>query len=112
VKGDVAKQRIYKDLVEIRRCRNIDTFKDMLESFVGSIDGDFRNYFLTYYHQRQEMWAVCFRNPECPDTNAHCESFHRVLKHVSFAGKRNRKVRALIETLFDLESDYFLKTKT
>jgi hypothetical protein len=112
IKGNESKKLVYKDLSELRRCRNKEEFEVMLDSFVRSIDGDFHEYFMKYYYHRSEMWAVCYRRPDCPDTNAHAESFHRVLKHVAFAGKRNRKVRALIEALLDLETDYFIKSKT
>jgi hypothetical protein len=98
--------------VELRRCRVKHDFLLMLDSFSNSLEGQFRDYFLNFYYERKEMWAVCYRNAECPDTNAHAESFHRVLKHVAFAGKRNRKVRILIEALLDLEKEYFMKTTT
>jgi hypothetical protein len=85
----------------------------MLQTFITQslrAQEHFLEYFMKYYHHRQEMWAVCFRDPDFPDTNAHAESFHRVLKHVAFAGKRNRRVRVLIESLLDMEQDFFLLT--
>ena len=80
VKGDAEKKQVCQDLVVLRKERNRAKFDVMLQSFVRSISGDFFEYFLRYYHEPPSMWAVCFRDPQCPDTNAHAESFHRVLR--------------------------------
>mgnify|MGYP001139748424 CR=1 FL=1 len=97
VKGDDnQKKRVYHELLILRRERNISRCKIMLESFVASIEGEFLNYFMRYYYARQEMWAVCFRDPELTDTNAHAEAFHRVLKHVWLGGVRNRLLKMVI----------------
>ena len=106
------KKRVYQELVVMQKERNRSKFGVMLQSFLNSISGDLLEYFSHYYCTRTKMWAVCFRHPQCPDTNAHAESFHRVLKHVALGGKRNRKVRALIEALLRMEQQYFLQTKT
>src|SRR5690349_18344180 len=100
VDGKDEKQRVYKELLVIRRCRDVDSFTKMLSTFLTSIGGDFKKYFTEYYIPRKEMWAVCFRDANLPDTNAHAKSFHRVLKHVKFARKRNH---VLIEALLQLE---------
>ena len=106
------KQRIYQELVLIRRSRSKEEFRTMLQTSISQSlksQEQFLDYFMRYYYNRQEMWAVCYRNEELPDTNAHVESFQRVLKHVEFAGKRNRRVAVLLEALLRLEKDYFIK---
>ena len=108
--GNDEKKRVYKELSVLRRCRSQAEFETMLSSFLGDSLKDhskFLEYFVRYYVHRKEMWAVCFRDPEFPDTNAHAESFHRVLKFVALAGQHNRRVAVLIDTLLEMEKDFF-----
>jgi hypothetical protein len=115
VKGNECKKLIYQELAVLRRCRDPLQFHTMLDYFVQESLKDqveFKEYFVRYYYDRQKMWAVCYRDPTFPDTNAHAESFHRVLKHVAFAGKRNRRVSVLIDALLDMEKDLFLMANT
>jgi hypothetical protein len=81
------KQQIYSQLCVIRWERDRHAFERMLPVFVNQLPDDFRHYFTTYYVGRAEKWALCYRDPEMPDTTAHPESFHRVLKHVYMEGK-------------------------
>lgn len=68
----------------------------------------YQTYF-QYYIDISESWACVFRNQEEPDTAAHVESMHRVLKHEYLGGKRIRKVLALLQALLNYEADSFLR---
>lgn len=113
-------------LCVIRWERSRENFENMLPVLVNQLPDDFRAYFTTYYVPRAEKWALCYRDPELPDTTAHPESFHRVLKHVYMqgreykqfpncfqlkiiSGKRQRRCDKLIEILLEMEFDYNLK---
>ena len=58
----------------------------MLQTFVNELPEEFCKYFEAYYLNRVEKWALCYRDPELPDTTAHPESFHRLLKLVYMEG--------------------------
>ena len=45
-----------------------------------------------------------------PDTTAHAEAFHNILKRV-YSNKRNRYMRTLLEKLMQIEEDLFTKLK-
>ena len=80
------KTKIYHQLCVIRWERDPVVFERMLPAFVSQLSDEFRSYFGTYYVHRSLKWALCYTNPELPDTTAHPESFHRVLKHVYMEG--------------------------
>lgn len=42
---------------------------------------EFWKYFKSYYMNKKEEWAACYRRSACINTNMYVESFHRVLKH-------------------------------
>lgn len=86
--ANVAERKtIYHQLCVLRWERDPVLFEKMLPTFVDRLPQDFQKYFITYYLTRKEKWAVCYRHPELPDTTAHPESFHRVLKHVYMQGQ-------------------------
>ena len=66
---------------------------------------DFLKYFETYYLQRKEEWAICFRRLSLINTNMSAETFRRVLKHLCLKGKTNKRVDRCIETLMKYERD-------
>ena len=68
----------------------------------------FVKYFVDNYANRQEQWAVCYRDKGIPDTTAHIEAFHNLLKRV-YSNKRNRYMRTLLEKLMQIEEDFFIK---
>ena len=90
------------NFVEMKIQEFIEMWKDK--------EPDFVSYFVSYYVRRKEQWAVCYRDSSIPDTTAHAESFHNLLKRVS-ANKRNKYMKILLETLMRMEEDYKLKFK-
>ena len=46
----------------------------------SQLEPSFVEYFTTHYAHRKEQWAVCYRDISIPDTTAHAEAFHNVLK--------------------------------
>jgi hypothetical protein len=65
-------------------------------------------YFVENYAGRQQEWAVCYRDKSIPDTPAHAEAFHNLLKPV-YSDKRNRHLRTMLEKLIRIEEDFFIK---
>ena len=67
-------------------------------------------YFLEYYDNRAEKWALYHRTGEYAsvNTNMFVESFHNKLKTVYFGGKRNRRLDVLVETLLQIENHIYI----
>jgi hypothetical protein len=86
VKDTEQRKAIYHQLCVLRWERDVAAFEKMLPCFTNLLPDEFKSYFETYYVARAKKWALCYRNPELPDTTAHPESFHRVLKHVYMEG--------------------------
>jgi hypothetical protein len=88
------------------------TFRHELAGFIAKweVREDlFINYFVEYYANRCDKWAVCFRNPDMPDTTGHCESWHRVFKYKFMQGKQNIYIKPLMELLLQAEESYYNK---
>ena len=87
-------------------------FEEYKQRFLSrfTIYPDFCNYITTYYLDRKEKWALCFRQGDCINinTNMYVESFHNQLKTIYLEGKRNRRVDDLLDTLLKMEKNYFL----
>ena len=60
---------------------------------------DFLSYFNSYYIQRKDQWAMCYRKSAFINTNMYVESFHRVLKHIYLKGKTIKRVDKCIQVL-------------
>ncbi|XP_065920274.1 uncharacterized protein [Dysidea avara] len=72
---------------------------------------NFVKYFNTYYKERADKWARCYRHfsHADTDTNMYLESFHAKLKTNYLNGKVNRRVDFLIDALLRIEQDCFFK---
>ena len=105
--------RLYQQLKQMRTDRNEMTVLQLISQFVenwANQEPEFVKYFQDHYVSRNEEWAVCYRVKSIPDTTAHAESFHNMLKRV-YSIKRNRYMRKLIEKLMQIEEDFFIKFK-
>jgi hypothetical protein len=69
-------------------------------------EGKFIKYFVDNYANRPQTWAVCFRNPDMPDTTGRCESWHRVFKYKFMKGNQNIYVEPLLKLLMEAEESY------
>ena len=59
---------------------------------------------------KRGMGCLLYRDKSIPDTTAHAESFHNMLKRV-YSSKQNRYMRTLIEKLMQIEENFFIKFK-
>ncbi len=66
---------------------------------------DFLTYFNSYYMQRKDQWALCYRKSSFISTNMYVESFHRVLKYIYLKGKTNKRVDKCIQVLMKYARD-------
>jgi len=70
----------------------VEVVEKMIEEFVDTWrvkEPAFEQYFSNNYVARKKQWAVCYRDSSIPDTTAHAEAFHNVLKRV-YSSNRNR----------------------
>jgi hypothetical protein len=105
--------RLYQHLKQIRTDRQPNTVEQLISQFIENWkdqEPEFVRYFQDHYVSRKEEWAVCYRDKSIPDTTAHAEAFHNLLKRV-YSSKRNRYMRTLIEKLMQIEEDFFIKYK-
>ena len=65
----------------------------------------FTKYFYTYYTNRAEQWAACYRKSANINTNMYIESFHPILKHLYMKAKANRRIEHLIHVLLKVLRD-------
>ena len=89
----------------------MEIVEKMIEEFVATWrvqEPAFEQYFSSNYVSRKKQWAVCYLDSSIPDTTAHAEAFHNVLKRV-YSSKRNRNIKDLISKLMTVEEDYFIK---
>ncbi len=102
---------ICQQLKKIRTERRVDVVDNEIANFIENWrdkEPQFVDYFTGNYVHRKEQWAVCYRDSSIPDTTAHAEAFHNLLKRV-YSNKRNRYMRTLLEKLMQIEEDFFIK---
>jgi len=99
------------ELKAIRSDRRVEAVEFAISEFVAhwiDKEPEYVKYFVDNYVNRKEQWAVCYRDISIPDTTAHAEAFHNLLKRV-YSNKRNRYMKNLIERLMQIEEDFFIK---
>ena len=99
--------QIYQELKYLRSERQIHKAERAIQEFIEKWTL-FIKYFTTNYIDRKEQWAVCYRDVSIPDTTAHAEAFHNILKRV-YSAKRNRYMKTLVEQLMRIEEEYLIK---
>ena len=101
---------VYHNIRVLMEEIDIDKFKLMLQSTLKQLNSsdetqEFAKYFHTYYTNRAEQWAACYRKSANINTNMYIESFHRILKHLYMKGKANRRIDNLIHVLLKVSRD-------
>ena len=66
---------------------------------------EFGKYFQSYYANRPETWAYCYRIGASINTNMRVENYHRLLKHVYHSGTKMKRLDALLNTLLKIVRD-------
>src|SRR5690348_14093187 len=100
-----------QQLTKMRADRMIDNVERAIADFIAAWcekEPAFTQYFVSNYANRKEQWAVCYRDSSVPDTTAHAEAFHNLLKRV-YSNKRNRYMADLIQKLMLIEEETFIK---
>ena len=95
---------IYHNMRVLMEEIDINIFKLMLQSTLKQLNNsnktqEFAKYFYTYYTNRAEQWAACYRKLANINTNMYIESFHPILKHLYMKGKANRRIDNLVHVL-------------
>lgn len=100
---------VMKNLYVLIDATDENEFLALLEGFLIKLDEnnlqDFKNYFVSNYVPRKEMWAACYRKGVMINTNMALEAFHKVLKHTYLEGKKNKRVDALVSILLKMIRD-------
>ena len=103
---------VYKILKTVQSQPSIEEFeneyKAAFDVFLSNPDtAEFGQYFQKTYGNSVEQWATCYRKNASINTNAHLESFHRVLKYNYLNKKSNRRIDKLIFALLKVNRDGF-----
>ncbi|KAI8482789.1 hypothetical protein Bbelb_394510 [Branchiostoma belcheri] len=103
---------VYDCLLLMLEEKNLNRFEELSKAFIDTYSskcGNFVEHFSSYYMNRPETWAMCYRNfPHGrTDTNMFCESFHNRLKTFYLKRKANRRIDDLIQVLLRIEEDNF-----
>ena len=90
--------------------KDITTFENFLSETQKQLSccpltKEFSNYFNSYYANRKQQWALCYRKYSHINTNMYVEAFHRVLKHIYMKGTINKRVDKCIHILMKFERD-------
>ena len=88
------KNVVYRQMCELRRCRDKAHFDIFLGAFLETLTHfpTFEEYFKSYYlpEERMKKWALHERPSDICDTTSHVETYHRLLKYVAMGGKSSR----------------------
>ena len=101
---------VYHNVRVLMEETDIKKLKLLLQSTLKQLNGsdetqEFAKYFYTYYTNRAEQWAACYRKSANINTNMYVESFHRILKHLYMKGRVNRRIDNLIHVLLRVSRD-------
>jgi hypothetical protein len=101
---------VYHQLRSLLHILDTSTFQKTLAQIITWMLGDpelerFAEYIQSYYCNRTEQWAYCYRIGTPANTNMAVESFHRLLKIVYLEGKHNRRIDHLLSTLLRIARD-------
>jgi hypothetical protein len=101
---------VYKYARALMEETNVDTFHELLKTFLKELEMDpethlFYKYFLSTYAQRYKLWAFCFRLNAGINTNMYLEAFHKVLKYAYMGGKKCKRLDSCISHLFKIVRD-------
>ncbi|KAF8774307.1 hypothetical protein HNY73_016872 [Argiope bruennichi] len=106
----IKKITVYKTLRVLLQEPNLESFMEMEKNFVKLLEDDpdtrkFKKYYSTYYAQRVQLWAFCYRKHLGINTNIYLEAFHKVLTHVYLEGKRVKRIDKTLDALLKLSKD-------
>ena len=104
---------LYQELKRLRTVQDGSILSILITNFLekwSGLEQKFTDYFRENYVTRTEEWAVCYRDVSIPDTTAHAEAFHNILKRV-YCSKRNRYMETLLQKLMKYEEDMFIKNR-
>ncbi|KAF8774308.1 uncharacterized protein LOC129985173 [Argiope bruennichi] len=101
---------VYKTLRVLLKEPNLQSFTEMERNFVKLLEDDpdtrkFKKYYSTYYSERLQLWAFCYRRHLGIQTNIYLESFHKVLKHIYLEGKKIKRIDKTLNALMKLTKD-------
>ncbi|GIY19374.1 hypothetical protein CDAR_414571 [Caerostris darwini] len=101
---------VYKTLRILLKEANLQSFTVMERDFVKLLEDDpdtrkFKKYYSTYYAERLQLWAFCYRKHLGIQTNMYLESFHKVLKHIYLEGKKIKRIDKTLNALLKLTKD-------
>ncbi|GFR28208.1 uncharacterized protein TNCT_436111 [Trichonephila clavata] len=104
------KLTVYKTLRVLLREPNLQSFTEMERNFVKLLEDDpdtrkFKKYYSTYYAERLQLWAYCYRKHVGVKTNIYLESFHKVLRHIYLEGKKMKRIDKTLNALMKLTKD-------
>ena len=109
--------KFYQLLVVLMEEKNSNTFQNQLHQLTAKYSmmyPDLFEYLETYYFNRTEKWAMCYRNfPHAEtDTNMFLESYHNRLKTFYMKRKKNKRIDDLLNLLLHVEEEDFWRHKT
>ncbi|XP_072390135.1 uncharacterized protein [Diabrotica undecimpunctata] len=101
---------VYKQLRIILQETDVPTFSIMLKEFQCQLENDpdlhpFLHYFKSYYANKSELWAYCYRMHTGLNTNMHIERMHRTLKYLYLNGKTVKRLDKAILAIMKFVRD-------
>ncbi|XP_072384456.1 uncharacterized protein [Diabrotica undecimpunctata] len=101
---------VYKQLRIILQETDVPTFSIMLKEFQCQLENDpdlhpFLHYFKSYYANKSEFWAYCYRMHTGLNTNMHIERMHRTLKYLYLNGKTVKRLDKAILAIMKFVRD-------
>ena len=107
-------QEMFTALRVILYCSKQPLFQSLIDAFCQKysiICQSFVEYFKSYYCNRVDVWAMCYRTFAHGNTNTNMlvESFHNRLKTFYMNRKPNKRLDDLIALLLRIERDDFLR---
>ncbi|CAG9828393.1 unnamed protein product [Diabrotica balteata] len=101
---------VYKQLRIILQETDVPTFSIMLKEFQYQLENDpdlhpFLHYFKSYYANKSEFWAYCYRMHTGLNTNMHIERMHRTLKYLYLNGKTVKRLDKAILAIMKFVRD-------
>ena len=105
---------MYQKLSSMIYTKREEVYLQLKDDFISTFkrtQPEYVKYFRENYESRAEKWAHCYRKVDYAnvDTNMFVESFHKILKHVEFEGKQNKRVDALLDAVLLIERNMFVQ---
>jgi len=110
ISNDEKRKEIYKLLKAVLTELDVSLFKKMYNSLIKMLYDDdetvrFGEYLTSYYGNRKEQWAYCYRKNAKINVNMYLEAFHKLFKHQYQDGKKNKRVDKCLKGLLHYVED-------